>query len=144
MTRALSLPFLRLSISRMGWLPSATFLQYGSQLVKHRKIFQQFFSKQECLSYKSVQYQEACTLIRSLMNNPNNYDESMRRFTTAITIKIAYGHGIISDDDEYLKLTEELGSAVSNTGPVGNTPVDWIPICQSNCVRLLAQVLTHL
>ena len=78
------------------------------------------------------------------MKNPNNYDESLRRFATAIIIKIAYGHDIVSDDDHYLKITDEIGSALNNSGPVGNTPVDWIPVCQSNCVRLLAQILTRL
>ena len=61
--------------------------------------------------------------MKGLTNNPNSYDECMRRFTTAIVMKIAYGHDIVSDDDHYLKLTDEIGSAVNNSGPVGNTPV---------------------
>ena len=113
----------------MGWVPNTGFLQYGPQLIKHRKLFHQFFNKQECLSYNRIQYQEACKLIENLTKNQTNYDKCFRRFAVAIILKIAYGHDVVSDDDYFLKLTDDIAFASNNSGPVGNTPLDWFPIC---------------
>lgn len=55
----------------------------------------------------------------------------LSRFSTAIIIKIAYGHELKSDDDRYLNITEQIGAALNNSGPVGNTPVDWLPFRES-------------
>ena len=49
------------------------------------------------------------------------------RFSTAVIIKIAYGHDIVSDDDYFLRLTGDVGYVLHNSGPVGNTPIDWVP-----------------
>lgn len=49
------------------------------------------------------------------------------RFSTAIIIRIAFGHQILSDDDPYLKMAETISYALSNSGPPGSTPVDFFP-----------------
>ena len=58
----------------------------------------------------------------------NFFPHSLSRFTTAIVIRIAYGHEVTSNDDHYLKMTGEIGAACNNSGPIGNTPIDWLPI----------------
>ena len=52
----------------------------------------------------------------------------LNRFTTAVIIKIAYGHDIVSDDDYFLQVADEIGYVINNSGAPGNTPIDWIPI----------------
>jgi hypothetical protein len=50
-----------------------------------------------------------------------------RRFSTAIIMRVAYGHQITSDDDPYVKIAHDTGYALSNAGSPGSTPVDFIP-----------------
>ena len=57
-----------------------------------------------------------------MVSNPN-----LDRFSTAVIIKIAYGHDIVSDDDYFLRLTGDIGYILHNSGPAGNTPIDWVP-----------------
>ncbi len=58
------------------------------------------------------------------MVSNSNFD----RFSTAVIIKIAYGHDIVSDDDYFLRLTGDIGYVMHNSGPAGNTPIDWVPL----------------
>ena len=48
-----------------------------------------------------------------------------RRFGAAVIMKIAYGHQIESDDDEYIKLTENVSLAHVDAGDPGTAPVDF-------------------
>ena len=62
-------------------------------------------------------------------------------------MKIAYGHQIESDDDEYIKLTENVSLAHVDAGDPGTAPVDFFPIRTSvpcNCVVLLRKSLLDL
>lgn len=43
-------------------------------------------------------------------------------------MKITYGHQIESDDDEYIKMTENISDAHAEAGDPGSTPVDIFPI----------------
>ena len=43
-------------------------------------------------------------------------------------MKIAYGHQIERDDDEYIKLTENVSLAHVDAGDPGTAPVDFFPI----------------
>lgn len=43
---------------------------------------------------------------------------------------MAYGHRIETEDDKYLKLATRAISIQNNGGPLGNTPVDWLPMCE--------------
>ena len=51
-----------------------------------------------------------------------------RRFGAAVIMKIAYGHQIERDDDEYIKLTENVSLAHVDAGDPGTAPVDFFPI----------------
>lgn len=42
-------------------------------------------------------------------------------------MEVAYGHQITSDDDPYVKISQDTGDAVQNAGPPGSTPVDLFP-----------------
>lgn len=51
-----------------------------------------------------------------------------RRFGAAVIMKIAYGHEIERDDDEYIKMTENVSLAHVDAGDPGTAPVDFFPI----------------
>ena len=43
-------------------------------------------------------------------------------------MKIAYGHEIERDDDEYIKMTENVSLAHVDAGDPGTAPVDFFPV----------------
>ncbi|KAF5347272.1 hypothetical protein D9756_009969 [Leucocoprinus leucothites] len=114
----------------MGWVPTLTFIGYGKRFQKHRRLLQQYFSKQKVVQYQPIQLREARRLALNLLDNPGEHEAMTRRFSAAIIIRIAYGHEIKSDDDPYIKIVEDTGHAVTHCGPPGSTPVDLFPILQ--------------
>jgi hypothetical protein len=42
---------------------------------------------------------------------------------------MAYGHDLQGDDDVYLNLSQSINYAADNSGPLGSTPVDFLPFC---------------
>lgn len=53
----------------------------------------------------------------------------LRRFASAVILEITYGHKVESDDDAYLKLSDELGSISADLRGAGPVIIDFIPIC---------------
>jgi hypothetical protein len=43
-------------------------------------------------------------------------------------MQVAFGHEVVSDDDPYLEIARQGGYALTNCGPIGNTPVDLFPL----------------
>ncbi|KAF4565365.1 hypothetical protein EYR36_001936 [Pleurotus pulmonarius] len=114
----------------MGWDPDVVFLPYGPQFRKQRKIFQTSFSPQACIEFEPVQLQNAHLLVHGLMENKGDLVQLLNRFTIALAIRIAYGHQILSPDDEYIKIIQDSGSALSHGGMPTGTLVDYFPVLQ--------------
>ncbi|KAK7041438.1 hypothetical protein VNI00_009304 [Paramarasmius palmivorus] len=112
----------------MGWYPTLTFLQYGKRFLKHRKIFQQYFSPRESRKFDHVFAEEARILAKSLPHAvEGRHFDLVYRFTTSNIMRAAFGHRVRSDDDPFLKLGVGVSHALNNSGPVGSTPVDFFP-----------------
>ncbi|KAH9857798.1 cytochrome P450 [Lenzites betulinus] len=111
----------------MGWGSSIQFMKYGKQFFKQRRILQQYLSKNEVPRFDASNTEEAQRMLKNLLDRPKDFDWLIRRFTSALTLKIAYGHQIESDDDEYIKLTEAITLALDETGDPGTSPVDFLP-----------------
>ena len=60
------------------------------------------------------------------------------RYTVSVIMRIAYGHQIVSDDDEFFRLVEDVAYAQNNGGPPGGTVADYFPICKSPPPLLIA------
>ncbi|OSD02803.1 cytochrome P450 [Trametes coccinea BRFM310] len=114
----------------LGWSVSVTFLKYGPQFFKQRRILQQYFSKQEVARFRPIHTEEAHKMLKNLLDRPKDFDWLIRRFGAAVIIKIAYGHEIESDDDAYIKMTENVSLAHVDAGDPGTAPVDFFPFLQ--------------
>ncbi|KAF9458164.1 cytochrome P450 [Collybia nuda] len=112
----------------MGWTSTITMMPYGKRFQRHRRMLQQYLTPNKCLDYQSIQSREARVLLQSLLDDGSNLDTFLRRFATAIIIRIAFGHQITSDDDPYVKISQDAGYALSNAGSPGSTPVDFFPL----------------
>lgn len=52
------------------------------------------------------------------------------RYSTSVSMRIAYGHQIRSDDDEYIKIGTEGANSFLVGGTPGATMIDLFPICE--------------
>ncbi|KAG6915684.1 hypothetical protein DXG01_010412 [Tephrocybe rancida] len=118
----------------MGWTRSLVFTGYGRRFQKHRRMAQQYLNMTKSFAYRPVQTQEAHIFLQSMVSGDSDHDKALRRYTTAVIMRIAYGHQITSDDDPYVDLTEAASYALSNAGSPGSTPVDFFPFRE--CLRM--------
>ncbi|KAF8884131.1 cytochrome P450 [Infundibulicybe gibba] len=114
----------------MGWIPTTTFLPIGEQFKNHRKMYQRYFSGSQSQEYQPIQREEARFLTENLSRDPGDYDKYLRRFAASIIMRIAYGHRISSDDDEYNVMIHDVATSVAAAGPPGGTVVDFFPTLQ--------------
>ncbi|KAJ7882044.1 cytochrome P450 [Mycena olivaceomarginata] len=110
----------------LGWDPTLAFLQYGEKFNKHRQMHQSYLSRSRLEDFKSIQTQEARTLLRHLIQCPPDKYET---FVSIIT-QIVAGHRITSEDDPYLRMSDIVSKAMSKTGPPGGRPIDFFPLLQ--------------
>ncbi|CAK3873870.1 cytochrome p450 1a2 [Lecanosticta acicola] len=112
----------------MGWQATLTFLRWGPKFKLHRKVLQRAFTPTSCVKYRSLQEQEAKTLLRGILNRPEEWETILRRFATAIVLGIGFGVPVKTDDDPYIKIATDASYALGHGGAPAGTPVDFFPI----------------
>ncbi|KDQ25622.1 hypothetical protein PLEOSDRAFT_1078104 [Pleurotus ostreatus PC15] len=112
----------------IGWDPILVFLPYGSRFRKHRQLLHSHFGQRAISKFQPIQLQNVLILAQGLMDNTKDYQHLLGRYTTAIVMRIAYGHQIVSDDDEFVQIAHDSGYTLNNAGPPGGTAVDLFPI----------------
>ncbi|TFK34318.1 cytochrome P450 [Crucibulum laeve] len=114
----------------MGWNANLGFLPYGKRFQKHRRLFQEYFSRAKCNSYQSVQLKQARLLVKQLAKNPECCSDALQWFATSIVMHIVYGRDVISDDDIFVKIVKDAAEGFHSCGSAGNTTVDLLPFLQ--------------
>ncbi|KAF9261873.1 cytochrome P450 [Marasmius fiardii PR-910] len=112
----------------MGWTSSLTFLPYGKEFLKHRKMIQGFFGKKEILAYDHILVEEARLLVKNLHESvQGDLLRYIHRLTVSNIVRATYGHQVKSDEDIFMQFAEVMANAAYSSGPIGNTPVDLFP-----------------
>ncbi|KAF9501324.1 cytochrome P450, partial [Pleurotus eryngii] len=102
----------------MGWSVNLAFTKYAStRFRKLKKMFQQNLSPKACVQFQHVQTENAHMLVNDLIQNKGNY--------VYLVGRIAYGHQIRSDDDEYIKIGTEGANGFLVGGTPGATMIDY-------------------
>ncbi|KAL0953803.1 hypothetical protein HGRIS_004985 [Hohenbuehelia grisea] len=114
----------------MDLKPNIALMSYGKEFRKHRRILHSNFTRDASRQWRGIQTSMARKLVQSLLAKPEDYSRLISWFTTALTLKIAYGLNIVSEDDEYIKIAEDMGHIMNNSGSPGGTPVDVFPFLQ--------------
>lgn len=114
----------------MGLHDALVVVGYGDDFRMYRKMLQQYFSKSRSETYRPMQIREARILAQNLVSSPSRRGELLIRYSAAIIIEIAYGHRILTDNDPYVKIAEDVCHASAHSGPPGGTPVDIFPFLQ--------------
>ncbi|KAF4609085.1 hypothetical protein EYR40_001438 [Pleurotus pulmonarius] len=68
-----------------------------------------------------VFHEWAKTYAKGLVENSRDFKYYIGRYTVSVIMRIAYGHQILSDDDEFFRLVEDVAYAQNNGGPPGGT-----------------------
>ncbi|KAF4596650.1 hypothetical protein EYR38_008037 [Pleurotus pulmonarius] len=114
----------------LGWGTTLTFLPYGDQFRRHRKLVHSHLMTKACEQYQPMQLENAHLLVGGLLETRGEYEHALTRFSTSIIMRVTYGHQILSDDDEYVGLANAVQESASEVGALGRTPVDLFPILQ--------------
>ena len=77
-----SIPLTHLSFS-LGWGISVTFLRYGAQFFKQRRILQQYLAKTEVPRFRPIHTDEARKMLKNLLDRPADFDWLVRRYVSA-------------------------------------------------------------
>ena len=64
---------------RMGWDWIFSSMPYGDTWRRHRRLFHNHFNPSASLIYRDVQMKEAHSLLRSLVDNPEDFARHIRR-----------------------------------------------------------------
>ncbi|OTB02671.1 hypothetical protein M426DRAFT_61715 [Hypoxylon sp. CI-4A] len=112
----------------MGWGLTLTFLPYGPRFRLHRSVLQTGFTKTAITGYRPIQEDEARHAVARILQRPEAWDFSLRRFASAIVLRIGFGVTVRSDDDPYIKIAIDANMATGGGGNPGTALVDYMPI----------------
>lgn len=112
----------------MGWKNTLTFLPWGAAFRMHRRLLHTSFTKTQCVQYQTLQMAETHRAIKSIFSDPSNWDLALRRFTSAVVLRIGFGVKIRSNDDPYIQIATDASYALGRTGVPGGTPLDFFPL----------------
>ncbi|KAF9461370.1 cytochrome P450 [Collybia nuda] len=111
----------------MGWVAAMPFIGYGKRFQQHSQLMQPYLAKNKVEDFRPILIRESRVLLQNLNADEKRRDDFVRRFSTAIVLRITYGQNITTDDDPFVKITLEAGRTMANGGPPGSTPVDFFP-----------------
>ncbi|TRM58284.1 cytochrome P450 [Schizophyllum amplum] len=121
----------------LGWYEDLLLLSSDDPAFPiHRRLFQSYFTKSAASRFGATQMNEACKLVKGIIENPERCQECLRRFATAIILQLATGHEIKTLDDIYLKIAADVGTTMTGGGTPGATGVDicpWLRFLPSWC-----------
>lgn len=112
----------------MGWGVTLTFLRWSPRFKLHRKLLQQSFTPSACKPYRALQQEEARRAIKSITQNPNDWEMRLRQFSTAVVLRIGFGIDIQEQNDPYVKMALDVEEATGKGGVPGASIVDFFPI----------------
>lgn len=118
---------LMLAYGRMGWGKTLTFLPFGERWQMHRKLLQTSFSNTNVRQWHDLQRNEARHTIKAIIEKPDTWEKSLRRFAIAIVLQVSYGTRVSSDDDPYIRIANDAMYATGNGGVPANSVVDLVP-----------------
>lgn len=111
----------------MGWSPTLTWLRWGPKYQLHRKVLQPPFTKSRVSQYTAHQRKEALIFCKGLVGNPNDWLISVRRFSVAIVLQIAYGLEVEGPESQWIRLAEDTANAVGKSGAPASSIMDRFP-----------------
>ncbi|KAL0951064.1 hypothetical protein HGRIS_007803 [Hohenbuehelia grisea] len=122
-----SRPIRTMIVELMGWGWLFSTLPYGPWWRRHRTLFHNHFHANTLSEYHPIQIQETHTLLRNLLESPDRFRYYIRRWGAGIVLKMAYGHQMAEEGDDYVSLADRALEGLAKAGIFGTYMVDYIP-----------------
>lgn len=100
---------------------------YGKEWSLRRKLLHQALTPAALRTYKSRQEAEASRLMWHIVEQPNNWEESVDRFTASVVFSISYGHRIDSLDADIIKQRTDFMQYAASLNVPGAYAVESFP-----------------
>ncbi|KAH7922734.1 cytochrome P450 [Leucogyrophana mollusca] len=111
----------------MGWDWSFGHMPYGERWKKHRKMFERQFRPAVAPTYWPVQRKEAHTLLRNILDTPDDLAEHLRHNAASVIMNVVYGIQIAPRNDRYIDIAEVALDGMAKAAAPGAFLVDIFP-----------------
>ncbi|TFK41062.1 cytochrome P450 [Crucibulum laeve] len=122
-----SRPIRTMVVELIGWDWLFSSMCYGDRWKQHRNLFHKHFRPNDSDRYRALQQKETHTLLRNLLQTPENFRYHIRRSAAAVVLNLSYGHQIAQDGDDYVQLADKAIAGLAQAGIFGTYLVDYLP-----------------
>ncbi|KAF8078524.1 cytochrome P450 [Lyophyllum atratum] len=123
-----SRPIRTMVVELIGWDWLFSSMTYGSRWKRHRNMFHTYFRPNDNSTYHPLQVKETHTLLRNLLDRPENFRYYCRSVAAAMILNVTYGHQVADGGDDYVALADRALSSLAKAGIFGTYLVDYLPI----------------
>jgi cytochrome P450 len=111
----------------MGWSPTLTWLRWGPKYHLHRRILQPPFTKSRVGEYTALQRREALICCKGMIDKPDDWLNTIRRFSVAVVLNITYGLDVDGPSSPWIGLADDTANAIGKSGPPASSIMDRFP-----------------
>ncbi|KLO15260.1 CyP450 monooxygenase [Schizopora paradoxa] len=111
-------------LEKWGWKTSL--VPYGDELRRQRYYLHRFFQSPKVLNYIEIQMKETHTMLKRVLEDPDDYGKYVRRLPGSVILMNVYGHKVDSEDDSFMKVAE--ASVKSNAEANNYLFLDFLPM----------------
>lgn len=123
-----SRPIRTMIVELIGWDWLFSSMTYGNRWKRHRNMFHIYFRPNDSSDHHPLQVKETHTLLRNLLDHPDDFRYYSRRVAAAIILNVTYGHQVAEGGDDYVALADRALSSLAQAGIFGTYLVDYLPI----------------
>ena len=108
------------------------FTRYGDKSRRQRKLMNSALGVNAVKTYRPLLEIESLSLLKRILQDPQNYLKCLRRYAGGLTLQSIYGYRVATNDDPLITLAEECVNILSNRIASGGGiwPVDVFPFRQ--------------
>ncbi|KAK0497945.1 cytochrome P450 [Armillaria luteobubalina] len=114
----------------MGFTWHFAFHRYGAYWKEHRKLFHKELAGPAVTLHYPRLLDGARCLLKRLLDEPNNFRESIRFMAARVILGVTYGIDVRDNDDYYVQTAEKAMAGMAVAGNAGSFLVDSFPILQ--------------
>lgn len=123
-------PFPAMAGTLMKREKSIFYISHNPRFKMYRKLMHHSFNGKASESYWPVLEREARVMVDNMLRSPADFTQHIRRNSSAVIMKIAYGYSVEKDNDHFVAIAEEALRVGSLAGAPGRWLVDSFPILQ--------------
>ncbi|KAI0777944.1 cytochrome P450 [Irpex lacteus] len=106
---------------------SLTSMDYSEKSKKQRKYLQSYSRRAACRTTMAFKLKKCITIYVDVVWSRWRFLAATIRMAAGITMMIAYGHKVESEDDEFLAIADKGVATIEAAGAIGAHIVDFVP-----------------